>query len=122
MLASSSSSSSSSTSSSSSSSLVFCPRAGSCHPLPLPLSVKAILFISTYPSLFSVFLLFPLDHFLVLSLPTACFRSPIIPFLGLPARFFPFNLPSITSLNKPYPLNICPIQFFCRCLIVLIRR
>src|SRR3989442_489693 len=62
--------------------------------------------------------LVPITHFLLLD---ASSRPLIITFLGLPARFFPFTLPSITSLNKSSPLNTCSIQFFCRCLIVLIR-
>src|SRR5437867_4189347 len=83
----------------------------------------AILFISTYPSLFFL-LLFSLsaDSFSsTFFLQNASFRSLFIPFLGLPVRLIPITLPSITSLNKPSPLNSCHIQFFCLCLIVLIK-
>src|SRR3989441_5592928 len=92
------------------------------HLLHLSLS-PAILFISTYPSLlFLPFFSLSSDSFSsIFSLQNASFRSLIIPFLGLPVRLLPNTLPSITSLIKPYPLNTCPIQFFCRCLIVLIK-
>src|SRR3989441_546931 len=92
------------------------------HLLHLSLS-PAILFISTYPSLlFLPFFSLSSDSFSsIFSLQNASFRSLIIPFLGLPVRLLPTTLPSITSLNKPSPLNTCPIQFFCRCLIVLIK-
>src|SRR3989441_5030590 len=92
------------------------------HLLHLSLS-PAILFISTYPSvLFLPFFSLSSDSFpSIFFLQNASFRSLVIPFLGLPVRLIPTTLPSITSLNKPSPLNTCPIQFFCLCLIVLIK-
>src|SRR2546425_9589684 len=46
--------------------LVLLPSGRFLSPTSAPLSAKAILFISTHPSLFSVFLLFSIDHFLIL--------------------------------------------------------
>src|SRR5207247_8607863 len=82
-----------------------------------------LLLLSTSPSLlFLSFFSLASDSFpSTFSLQNACFRSLIIPFLGLPIRLIPTTLPSITSLNKPSPLNTCSIQFFCRGLIVLIK-
>jgi len=40
------------------------------------------------------------------------YNSSNIPILLLPIGLFPSILPSMTSLNKPSPLNTGPIQFF----------
>src|SRR6476661_8191927 len=62
-----------------------------------------------------------LSAFLFISPYVSSNTSSIMPILGLPPGLFPSILPSSTNFIRPYPLTICPIQFFFLSHIVFIK-
>ena len=103
-------------------SLIFCPRTLSWHPLTPPISVRSHplyfnVIISLFPLSLSLYLV-SLDY---LFRPSSyklllCDHLSSLSLVDLSVSFFPLLSRGLRPSIKSFPLNICPIQFFCHCL------